>query len=363
MSLPLDGLRVVTAAEQYPGPYATMVLADLGADVVIVERPGTGDPTRAFPAFHAALNRGKRSVALDLKTDEGRRGLGHLLSTADLFLEGFRPGTMARLGFGPEQVRAINPATVYVSISGFGQSGPHRLRPAHDISYQAAAGLLADAGTEPPASDLALGDLSSAMFALVGALAALRQRDRTGTAAHVDVSMTDGLVSWLTAQLVPAANGHPAPALGSAEPAYGLFRCADERRLSLSVAYEDWFWTPLCDVLGLGDVRDLARPERLARRDELEQRIRETLLTRPRDVWGAALDAADVAWAPVLDLGEVLEDEHFRARRLFTEAPYRDGAGFRYVAQPLVFDGDRPGPVAGVPEVGEANADLLPPLP
>ncbi len=362
-NLPLAGLRVVTAAEQYPGPYATMLLADLGADVVIVERPGAGDPTRLFPAFHAALNRGKRSVALDLKTEQGRAGLRRLLADADLFLEGFRPGTMARLGFDPDEVRALNPRTVYVSITGFGQTGPSRMRAAHDISYQAAAGLLDghDPDRDPAGAgpEVALGDLSSALFAVVGALASLLHRQSSGTGTHVDVSMTDALVSLMTGHLVPALNGRPAPELGSAEPAYGVFACADGEAISLSVAYEDWFWTPLCDLLALHDARDLPRPERIARREELRDRIAAAIRLRPRSEWAALLDEADIAWGPVLALGELADDPHYRARELFQEAPYRDGTTFRYVAQPLVLDGVRPGPTGGVPDVGEGNGDLL----
>ncbi|EME19407.1 CaiB/BaiF CoA transferase family protein [Rhodococcus triatomae] len=362
MTLPLSGLRIVTAAEQYPGPYATMLLADLGAEVIIVERPGAGDPTRSFPAFHAALNRNKRSVTLDLKSADGRAGLRSLLTTADVFMEGFRPGTMARLGFGPDEVKAINPRVVYVAITGFGQTGPNRLRAAHDVSYQAAAGLLHSRVTGRDTSEvdeLALGDLSSGMFAVIGTLTALLARQRTGQAGSVDVSMTDGLVSWLTASLVPALNQQSSPELGSAEPAYGLFECADRALLSLSVAYEDWFWAPLCDLLDMSDVRDLARPARIAARAELRQRIENALRHRTRDEWSVLLDGADIAWSPVLDLPEVAQDEHFRDRDLFRTVPLPDGTTFTCIAQPLVFDGVRPGPRRGAPELGEANGELL----
>ena len=142
MGLSLDGIRIVCLAEQYPGPYATLLLADLGADVILVERPGSGDPARQFPGFHAALSRNKRSVVIDLKAEDGRRQLRDLVASADVLMEGFRPGTMERLGFGYAAVELLNPKLVYVSISGFGQSGPYRDRPAHDLSYQAIAGFL-----------------------------------------------------------------------------------------------------------------------------------------------------------------------------------------------------------------------------
>ena len=140
MTAPLAGLRVLSLAEQYPGPYATLLLADLGADVVLVERPNGGDPARQFPGFFAALNRNKRSLALDLKDARGKAVLWRLLASADVLLEGFRPGTMERLGFGQRAVRARNPRLVYASVSGFGQDGPYRDRPAHDVSTRRSRG-------------------------------------------------------------------------------------------------------------------------------------------------------------------------------------------------------------------------------
>lgn len=358
---PLAGLRVVSLAEQYPGPYATLLMADLGAEVILVERPGAGDPARQFPAFHEALNRNKRAVAIDLKSEAGRSALRALLVTADVMLEGFRPGTMARLGFGYADVSALNPRIVYVSISGFGQDGPYRDRPAHDLSYQAIAGLLyaqARAGVPQPAGDLAIGDLSSAMFAAVGALAALHERGRTGRGRHVDVSMTDGLVSWMSVALGPTMNGEPLADI-AAEPAYGAFRCGDGRLLTLSIAHEDWFWRPLCELLGLSDAAGLGRAARVADGPALRGRIAAALAREPRAAWAARLDAAGIAWAPLHDLDEVAADPHFVARGMFREVPDGRGGARRAVAQPLVFDGEHPGPVRGTPALGEGNAELL----
>lgn len=361
MSGPLAGLRVVSLAEQYPGPYATLLMADLGAEVILVERPGSGDPARQFPAFHEALNRNKRAVAIDLKSEAGREALRGLLRTADVMLEGFRPGTMARLGFGWPEVSALNPRLVLVSISGFGQHGPYRDRPAHDLSYQAIAGLLhaqARSGAPQPAGDLAIGDLSSAMFAAVGALAALHERARTGRGRHVDVSMTDGLVSWMTVALGPTMNGEPLADI-AAEPAYGSFRCGDGRLLTLSIAHEDWFWRPLCALLGIDDAAGFGREERVANAAALRARIAEALARAPRAEWAERLDAAGIAWGPVHDLDEVAADPHFNARGLFREVPDGRGGTRRVVAQPLVFDGEHPGPVRGAPALGEGNAELL----
>ena len=361
MKFPLDGIRIVSLAEQYPGPYATLLLADLGAEVVLVERNQGGDPARQFPDFHAALNRNKKSVTLDIKADAGRAQLRDLVASADVLMEGFRPGTMARLGFGYEAMAKLNPGLVYVSISGFGQTGPYRDRPAHDISYQAIAGFLfrhvAQGSVEDPGS-IAVGDLSSGMFAALGTLAALFERGRTGKGKHVDVSMTDGLVSWMSVMLGPVMNGGAIADIG-AEPAYGVFKCADGKLLTLSIAHEDWFWQPLCRLLDLADAAPLTRPERVARGDELRSRIAVAIAMRERDVWSVDLDAAGIPWGPVNALDEVAADPHFRARGLFRQVGDGDGTMRKHVAQPLVFSGDHPGPRSGVPRLGEHTAEVL----
>ena len=365
MSLPLAGIRVVSLAEQYPGPYATLLLGDLGAEVILVERPGVGDPARQFPAFHAALNRGKQSVALDLKSDEGKQHLRRLIASADVLMEGYRPGTMARLGFGYDAMAQLNPRLVYVSISGFGQDGPYRDRPAHDISYQALAGFLfrhAELGSVEEPGSIAVGDLSSGMFAAVGTLAALLERARSGKGKYIDVSMTDGLVSWMSVMLGPVMNGAPLADIG-AEPAYGVFKCADGKLLTLSIAHEDWFWRPLCELLGLPDAAGFNRNERVARNETLQRQVAAVLATRNRDDWAEKLDAAGIPWGPVNTLDEVAADPHFRARGLFREVMNGDGARHHHVAQPLIFSGEHPGPRSGVPGLGEHTEQVLRALP
>lgn len=365
MSLPLAGIRVISLAEQYPGPYATLLLADLGAEVILVERPGVGDPARQFPAFHAALNRGKQSVALDLKSDEGKAHLRRLIASADVLMEGYRPGTMARLGFGYEAMARLNPRLVYVSISGFGQDGPYRDRPAHDISYQALAGFLyrhAERGSVEDPGSIAVGDLSSGMFAAVGTLAALLERARTGAGKYIDVSMTDGLVSWMSVMLGPVMNGAPLADIG-AEPAYGVFKCGDDKLLTLSIAHEDWFWRPLCELLDMDEAAGFNRGERVARTSALQRQIATALATRARADWADKLDAAGIPWGPVNSLDEVAADPHFRARGLFREVADSDGARHYHVAQPLIFSGEHPGPRSGVPGLGEHTAQVLRDLP
>jgi crotonobetainyl-CoA:carnitine CoA-transferase CaiB-like acyl-CoA transferase len=360
MSACLEGLRILTLAEQYPGPYATLLLADLGADVVIVERPEGGDPARMSPIFHAALNRNKRSITLDLKADADKASLVDLIRTADVFMEGYRPGTMERLGFGYSDVSSINSRIIYASISGFGQGGPYRDRPAHDLSYQAIAGLLAPQtlnGSSGSPTGLAIGDLSSGMFAVIGILSALLQRARTNRGQHVDVSITDGLVSWMSTQLCSIMNGGQNLSPVS-EPAYGLFKTSDSKLLSLSIAYEDRFWAALCVTLGIESVAALTRAERVADHQFLRDRIAGVIATDTRANWGRRFDEARVPWGPAHTLEEVAGDEHFAARDIFVSLQTPQGER-RYVAQPVVFDGIRPKPTRDAPCLGEHNSELL----
>lgn len=360
----LPGIRIVSLAQQYPGPYCTMLLADLGADVILVEQPGRGDPARGaggLSPFFSALNRGKRSLTLDLKHEQGRALCWELLESADVLVEGFRPGVMERLGFGREEVLERLPRLVYCSISGYGQDGPYRSRSGHDLSYQALAGLLArslDGDATAYQSPLAVGDLSSAMFATVAIVGALLHREREGGGQYIDVSMTDGLVSWMGTALEPVLNGVERGEGGGGEPAYGTFRCGDGRYLTLSIAHEDHFWRSLCEQIHRPDLAGLRGPERRKRRDELRAVIAAALETAPRDHWVEALAAANVAAAPVLSLAEVVEDPHLRARGMFVaDGPSADAHW--YVANPLKFSGAPTVPPSPAPALGEHTDAIL----
>lgn len=359
---PLTGVTILSMAEQYPGPYATLLLADLGADVILVERPRAGDPSRQFPAFHEALNRNKRSIALDLKAPEGREVFLRMASTADAILEGFRPGVVDRLGVGYDAVREHNPGIVYVSISGFGQDGPLRDRPAHDVSYQAMAGMLHErlTGDPGPAPSVAVGDLSSGMFAAVATLTGLVSRGRTGEGCAVDVSMTDGLMSWMTTYLFATANGFAEPGVPPREPGYGLFRTSDDGVISLSVAHEDWFWRPLVATLGLDEFADVTAAGRRERYEELRRRIAEVVASRSRDTWEKLLDDAGVPFGPVLGLDEVIDQPHTRERGLLVEVPGGGGRETRtHIRQPLQFRGVPTQLDRHVPSLGQDTTEVL----
>lgn len=354
---PLAGIRVISMAHQYPGPYATMLMADLGADVIIVENPDGGDPARRDPAFFDAVNRNKRSVVLDLKTGDGRSKALELVRDADIFLEGFKPGTVERLGMSYETIVKINPDIIYVSISAYGQTGPYRDRPAHDISIQAMGGMLAgkeESALHPPYFGHA--DVVAGVYAAFGAVAALNGRATGGSGVHIDVSMADCMVSWMMAIVGPVMNG--AATNEPSFPGYGLFRCADGRWLSVSVMQEAGLWRSLAEAVGRPDLREIPADARQARRAELDGLLQDIFSTRDRDTWAVVLDRHNVAWAPVNTPDEVAADPHFRAREMFARIEREHG--FRgYVAQPLKFEGMALSPERPSPELGEHNEEIF----
>jgi crotonobetainyl-CoA:carnitine CoA-transferase CaiB-like acyl-CoA transferase len=266
---PLAGVVVLDLSRLLPGPYATQVLADLGADVIKVEEPGAGDPLRQVPplvgghsAAFLALNRGKRSVALDLRQPDGLAAFKALVVHAHVVVEGFRPGAMARLGLSYQDLAALNPRVILCSITGYGQTGPDRERAGHDLNYVARAGVLAygTPGTQPAVQVADVG--GGSLWAVVQVLAALRRAERDGVGAHVDVSMTDGAWSFLSLPLAGAlAAGQPIKPggdnLNGGLPCYRPYPTADGGTVAVA-ALEPRYWSNLCSALGRPDLLPLA---------------------------------------------------------------------------------------------------------
>jgi crotonobetainyl-CoA:carnitine CoA-transferase CaiB-like acyl-CoA transferase len=358
MNTPLDGIVVLCFAELYPGPYATALMADLGAEVIIIERTA-GELGRAIPDFFAAFARGKRSVSINLKQPDSLERLTPLLRRADVVVEGFSPGTAARLHIDYDTLSKINPQLIYASISGFGQTGPYRDRAAHDLSYQSVAGLLADQASKPGTKPLlATGDVSAALFTVIGVLAALQGRAKNGRGSYIDVGVTDCLASCMAPELAPLLNGRPPLNVGDA-PANGLFATSDGRVLSLSVLQEDHFWQALCDLLELPQYRQLDWDARAANADKVREELKSRIAAHPLAHWSAEFDRRRIAWSPVQGLEEVVRDPHMHARGLFAEAQDAQERTFRFVRQPLKFSSYANAPVARIPAIGEANAEFL----
>ncbi len=370
MSLPLSGVRILDLSRLLPGPYATLVLADLGADVVKVEDPEGGDGLRLVPplagevsgAFHA-LNRNKRSLALDVRRPEGAAALRRLVRRADVVVESFRPGVLDGLGLGYEALRAENPGVVLCSITGYGQDGPHRHRAGHDIDYCAVAGVLALNG--PPERPLPLAvqaaDIAGGAWpAVAGILAALLRRGATGEGAHVDVSMTEGALALLAVQLgIADARGTPlergSEPLSGGAACYGVYRTRDGRFAALG-ALEPKFFTAFCEAL---DRSDLAGRQYEDGGRGPRAEIEAIFAARTREEWAAFAAAHDVCVAPVLERDEPREDPQLRARGAFVEVetPWA-GRAMRGVATPVRMTGASP-PLRPAPRLGEHGESVL----
>jgi crotonobetainyl-CoA:carnitine CoA-transferase CaiB-like acyl-CoA transferase len=311
----LAGVRVLDLTRYIPGPYCTLLLGDLGADVVKVETPGLGDPTRAVPpqidgdgALHAALNRNKRSIALDIRTPDGLAAVKRLAQSADVLVESFRPGVLARRGLGAEELRASNPRLVYCSISGYGQTGPLAPRAGHDLDYVALGGLLGsnrDAAGRPVIPTVQLGDMAGGLVAALAILAALVAREKTGAGQVVDVSLLHAVLALMT---LPAARllagGGLANELTGTHACYNVYACRDGRHLAVG-ALEPKFWEALCRALGLGELvaRQWSGPQA---QGEMIATLGATFAGRDRDEWLRELGGIDACVEPVLDLSEAL---------------------------------------------------------
>jgi crotonobetainyl-CoA:carnitine CoA-transferase CaiB-like acyl-CoA transferase len=334
-ALPLEGLTVLDLSRLLPGGFCSLLLADFGADVVKVEDTGTGDYIRWCPpvyeggdrsarsALFLALNRGKRSLRLDLKTEPGKEVLLRLAQRADVVLESFRPGVLDRLGVGYERLRERNPGLVYCAITGFGQSGPARERAGHDINYLGLAGLLGLSGDRdgPPVQSVGqIADLGGgALMGAIGILIALRERERSGQGQLVDCSMFDGALSWLALLAAQALALGRAPQRGSLALAGGLtcyrpYRCLDGY-VTLG-ALEPRFWSAFCRGLGREDLLTHAFDPPGS---EAHAVVTELLAQRTRDQWRAFGDQHDCCLEPVLGLDEVLASELVAAREMIAE--------------------------------------------
>jgi crotonobetainyl-CoA:carnitine CoA-transferase CaiB-like acyl-CoA transferase len=367
-ALPLEGLRILDLSRLLPGGFCSLLLADLGADVVKVEDTGMGDYVRwAPPAFEGAedsakgslflaLNRNKRSIRLNLKAGGGRDALLRLARDADVLLESFRPGVLDRLGVGYERLREVNPGLVYCAITGYGQSGPYVDRPGHDMNYLGLNGVLAltgDAGGPPVQAGAQIADLGGgALMAAFGILAALRHRDRTGEGQLVDISMLDGALSWLAmvAARVFAAGERPRrghEVLGGAVVCYRPYACADGW-VTLG-ALEPKFWRAWCEGVGREDLveRQFDRVGS-ATHAEVERIFRE----RTRGEWRAFAGQHDCCLEPVLEVEEALESELVHAREMVIEFDQPGAGRVRGLGFPVKLSATpgrvrRPGPALG----------------
>lgn len=363
----LDGVRVLDLSRLLPGPFATQLLADYGAEVVKVEEPGGGDYLRSFAPlaggeslFFLNLNRNKKSVVLDLRHADGRAVLVDLARRADVVVESFRPGVMDRLGLGWEALRAVNPRLVYCALTGYGQDGPYADKAGHDVNYlglSGTLGLLRGSDGRPVIPGFQAADVGGgALNAVVGILLALLSRDRTGEGQFVDAAMVDGLAPWVLYRW--AFRGSDEPTCLSGEyPCYAVYEAADGRFLAVG-ALEAKFWDRLCRALG--------HPEWVERqfdagveRERIFDDLRAIFKTRPRDAWAEELAPADCCVTPVLEVDELEGHPYWRHRKLSLQ--YEDPA--RGLLGLLGFPAKLSATPAGVrlppPRLGEHTGEVL----
>ncbi|MFN8130784.1 MAG: CoA transferase [Solirubrobacteraceae bacterium] len=374
--LPLEGIRVLDLSRLLPGPFCSLMLADFGADVIKVEDTGMGDYARWSPPYYEgvqdsaksalflSLNRNKRSLRIDLKSDGGRDAFLRLARTADVVLESFRPGVLDRLGVGYDRLRAENPGLVYCAISGYGQDGPNRDRSGHDMNYLGLVGLLGLTGERGGPPVQAAGQIADigggALMAAFGILAALRERDRSGEGQSVDVSMADGSLSWLAMVAgsyfcdgaVPRRGD---PLLAGAVICYRPYACADGW-VTLG-ALEPKFWAAWCRGV---DREDLLEHQFDRPGTEAHAAVEAIFAGRTREEWRAFASAHDCCLEPVLELDEALNSELVRAREMVVEIP-QPGAGrpVRQLGVPVKLS-RTPGAVrAPGPGLGEHTGEVL----
>jgi len=317
----LDGIRIVDLSIQIPGPYGSMILGDLGAEVIKIEQPGVGDFARLLPSLFNGINRNKKSMIVDLKSPQGRAIVHKLAEHADIVLEGFRPGVAQKLGIDYETLKGINPQIIYCSITGYGQNGPYKNISGHDLNYQGISGLLTLTEHLKESADLSgipLADIAGGMFAAISILTALINREKSGRGQYIDVSMAAGVFSWVSTSLLAGFKE-----LNNAEslyiPHYGIFKTKDDQFITLGIIHEEHFWQNLCTVIDLGALKNLNLMERIAQRDEILSALQAAFMTKTRDEWIALLNKADVPCSPVLTIEESFADPQIRYRKMVFE--------------------------------------------
>jgi formyl-CoA transferase/CoA:oxalate CoA-transferase len=372
---PLAGVLVVDLTRFMAGPYGTQLLAYLGADVVKIEEPGRGDPMRGLSrysqnglsAHFASGNSSKRSVTLDLRSDEGKRVFLDLVARADVVMENFRPGTLERLGLGYDTLREVNPRLVFASVTGFGQSGPWAGWPSYDLIAQAIGGtmsLTGEPGRPPVKMGVPIGDLAGGVLGALGVVAALYRRERSGAGEAIDVSMLDAQLSllnyhahfWFASGEVPQAEGDGHPNLAP----YRSFETASGR-LVVAV-YGDPFWPGFCRALDAPELIDdprFARNElRLANRPELEALVERRLRERPREEWQERFVAEGVPAGPLNSVADAVRSVQALAREMIVDVDGPDGEPMRVLGNPIKVRSGTPVPSAP-PALGRHTDDVL----
>jgi crotonobetainyl-CoA:carnitine CoA-transferase CaiB-like acyl-CoA transferase len=375
--LPLEGLRVLDLSRVLAGPYATMVLADLGADVIKVEHPERGDDTRHWgppfagegdareAAYFLSINRNKRSFGVDLKAEEGLERVKDLAAGADVVIENMRRGALDKLGLGYEDLARENPGLVYCSITGFGP-GEDEDRPGYDFLVQARAGIMGITGFpegDPTKVGVAIADIVCGLYAATAILAALRRRSETGEGARIEVPLFESTLSWLANRGQEyLVSGEDRGRMGNAHPTivpYQTFDAAD-KPVAVAVGNNTQF-ARLCGAIGreelAEDNRYATNPDRVANREELVEVLQEEFTKRPAEEWVEVIRGAGVPCGPVNTLADVFDDEHVLSSGILREVDHLTAGTLRMLASPLLIDEERPPIRRPPPALGQHTHD------
>jgi crotonobetainyl-CoA:carnitine CoA-transferase CaiB-like acyl-CoA transferase len=372
MILPLEGTRVLDLSARMPGPICAQILADLGAEVIKVESPRAPDFFRRFEPlldgsgslFHVC-NRNKKGLTLELRHPRGREIFLQLIKNTDVVVEAFRPGTMERMGLGYATLKEANPGLSYCTLTAFGQTGPYRMRPAHDLNLLALSGVLDLLGNKdgpPIVPPVQMSGLGGAFQGVIGILAALLNRRKTGRGEFIDVSLLDGASTYAALEMSRYMAGHHIPKRGLTEggggyACFNVYRTADGRYLSLG-CLEPQFWETFCRIIG----REAFIAEQWSappRQDELIAEVRSILLSRALDEWLGVLDPETICVAPVNTFEEALQDPQIRHRETWFKETLPTGEKVPQVALPFRFEEGRPGWRSYPPRHGEHTLEIL----
>lgn len=373
---PLERITVLDLSRAVAGPYCTMMLGDMGATILKIERPDTGDDTRGWgPPFQGgessyffSVNRNKKSVTLNLKKKEGKHIFYELAKTADVIVENFRPGTVEELGVSYKDMKGINEGIVYCSISGFGQTGPYKSLPGYDIIFQGMGGLMTMTGEEdgPPVRiGVAIADIAASLFAVQGILLALYARDKTGKGQHIDISLLDCQVSWLTYQAsIFFATGESPNRLGSAHPTIVPYQAFETKSgyIILAVANEK-LWHTFCEAINHKELAENPKyktnKDRVKNRDELISLLQDILFERTAEDWLQVLNGKGVPAGPIYTFDQLFSDPQVLHRDMLQEIPHPTAGAIKLPGIPVKLS-ETPGSIEHPPPLlGEDTKDIL----
>lgn len=376
MAQALEGIKVLDLSRALAGPYCTMMLADMGAEVIKVEMPGKGDDSRSWgppfvegeSAYFMSINRNKKSLTLNMKSEKSVEIIHKLVKQSDVLVENFRPGAMERLGLGYERVKEMNPRIIYCSISGFGQDGPYRMLPGFDQVLQGMGGLMSitgEAGGPPIKVGVAIADISGGMFAANGIGVALYNREKTGKGQMIDVSLLDSQVAWLTYRAgAYFASGEIPQPMGSGHPVIVPYQAFKAKDVFINIAVgNDQLWEKFCKAVGLEKVMDdpkfATNAKRVENREEIVKIICDLIATRNGEEWLKILTDAGVPCGPIYTLDKIFTDPQVLHRQMLKELDHPKAGRIKVTGIPIKLS-DTPGEIKTAPPVlGQHTQEIL----